>query len=104
MFEASKVLQRPLNSAKFCKDLLISTGFVGVVETQYKWPMNRWPKDPKYKELGMWAHENISAGLQGLSLALFTRGLGWSVDELEVLLADVRKDMKNPRIHSYWPM
>ena len=53
---------------------------------------------------GLWAHENISAGLQGLSLALFTRGLGWSTESLEVFLADVRKDMRNPRIHSYWPM
>lgn len=52
----------------------------------------------------MWALENISAGLQGLSLALFTRGLGWSAEELEVFLVDVRKDMRNNRIHSYWPM
>ncbi len=27
-------------------------GFVDVVETVYKWPQNRWPKDKKFKELG----------------------------------------------------
>jgi hypothetical protein len=27
-------------------------GFTDVVQTVYKWPMNRWPKDRKYKELG----------------------------------------------------
>jgi hypothetical protein len=52
MFEASKVLQRPLNSSKSCKDYLASAGFTEVVETRYKWPQNRWPKDRKYKELG----------------------------------------------------
>lgn len=54
--------------------------------------------------LGMWALENIGNGLSGLSMALFTRGLGWSADELEVFLVDVRKDLKDRHIHSYWPM
>lgn len=47
--------------------------------------------------------------LAAISLAVFTRpedqgGLGWSSKELEVYLAAVRKDIKDPRIHSYWPM
>lgn len=46
----------------------------------------------------------MSQGMQSYSLALFTRILGWSVEELEVLLIDVRKEMKNPRIHAYYPM
>lgn len=52
MFEASKNLQRPLDSGKTCKGLLASAGFTDVVETQYKWPQNRWPKEPRFKELG----------------------------------------------------
>lgn len=44
------------------------------------------------------------SNLSGMTTALYTRGLGWSPEEVEVFLADVRKDMKNPRIHSYWPM
>jgi hypothetical protein len=52
----------------------------------------------------MWALEDISSGIQGLSLALFTRGLKWSVEELEVFLAEVRKDMRDRSIHSYWKM
>ena len=52
----------------------------------------------------MWTLENISNGIQGLSLALFTRGLKWSVEELEVLLAEVRVNMRDRSIHSYWKM
>lgn len=49
-------------------------------------------------------HENFSTGLAGLSMAVFTRGLGWSQEELEVFLADVRKSMKDPNVHGYYPM
>jgi len=47
--------------------------------------------------------------LSALSLAIFTRpkeqnGLGWSVEELEALLAEVRREFKDASIHAYWPM
>jgi hypothetical protein len=44
---------RPLDSAKHYKDELTRVGYVDIVENTYKWPMNRWPKDPNFKELGM---------------------------------------------------
>lgn len=53
---------------------------------------------------GLWAHVATTSNLSGMSTALFTRGLQWTVEEVEVFLAGVRKDMKNPRLHSYWPM
>jgi hypothetical protein len=43
-------------------------------------------------------------GLQGISLALFTRVLGWTAEELEVFLVDVRKQFKNKSVHGYWHM
>jgi hypothetical protein len=54
--------------------------------------------------VGVWAHEATVSNLSGMTMALYTRALGWSTEEVEVFLTDVRKDMKNPRIHSYWPM
>lgn len=53
---------------------------------------------------GLWAHEATASSLSGLSIAIFTHGLGWSSDELEVFLANVRKDLRSSRIHSYWSM
>lgn len=53
---------------------------------------------------GIWTLENISTGLHGLSSAVFTRVLGWSNEELEILLSQVRNDIKNTNIHAYWPM
>jgi hypothetical protein len=52
----------------------------------------------------MWVQEDMGPGLEGLSAGLFTRVLGWSKEELDVFLVDVRKDMKNTKYHSYWNM
>lgn len=65
---------------------------------------NAWPKDKHLKVLGTWTHENISPAFYGLSVAAFTRLLGWTVEELEVFLVDVRKDFANPKIHAYFPV
>lgn len=51
--EGCEKLGRPANSAEPYKSQLEAAGFVDVVETKYIWPSNRWPKDRKLKELGM---------------------------------------------------
>lgn len=53
---------------------------------------------------GIWSNMNMTAALQALTLMLFTKILGWTVEEVEVLLAGVRKDFKNREYHAYWPM
>jgi hypothetical protein len=55
-------------------------------------------------QIGAWQAENFTSGLSGLSMALFTRALGWTAEELEVFLVDVRKSMKDTKIHGYYPM
>lgn len=53
---------------------------------------------------GIWNLENVMPSLEGFSMALFTRVLGWSRLEVEVFLVNVRKELKDPKIHGYWPM
>ncbi|KAH6874267.1 S-adenosyl-L-methionine-dependent methyltransferase [Thelonectria olida] len=95
---------RPINSAESYKSQLADAGFTDIVETVYKWPTNHWPKDKKLKELGIWNLENVMPSLEGFSMALFTRVLGWSRQEVEVFLVKVRKELKDPKIHGYWPI
>lgn len=122
--EAGDKLGASTRSATKYKQQLIDAGFQNVEQVEYKWPINMWPKDPKYKELGentldmnqtwcthfadsragAWTLNNIEAGLQGISLMLFTNVLGWSATALEAFLVDVRKDLKNRNYHAYWPM
>ncbi|KAL2214479.1 S-adenosyl-L-methionine-dependent methyltransferase [Sarocladium strictum] len=98
-----------MRTALSYKEWLTDAGFVDVTVVKEKWPTNSWPKDPKYKQVGMWTYENGVAALQALSLAIFTRpkdegGLGWRMEEVELLLAQVRKDFKDRSIHAYWPI
>ena len=56
---------------------------------------------------GIWNAENFYHAIPAISLAMFTRpkeegGLGWSREELEVLLAGVRNDLRNTSIHCYY--
>lgn len=141
---------RPIDTAYNYEQQLSEAGFVNIHVIREKWPLNRWPRDKKYKQLGkyysfrlhlsfsgllkirsfvllclstsplviggyadlqigIWGQENCLSGLAAFSLAVFTRprsenGLGWSNEELEVLLAGVRKDLKNTAIHAYFPV
>ncbi|KAF4979791.1 hypothetical protein FZEAL_4065 [Fusarium zealandicum] len=102
--EASTKLQRSFAKTEEFKDMMAKAGFVDIIETRFKWPTNRWPKDRKYKELGAWNNENARFALEALTMAPFTRGLGWSREEVEVFLADLRRDFNSPSIHAYWPI
>lgn len=53
---------------------------------------------------GTWTYENLGNGASGLSMTLFTRALGWSPEEIEVFLVDVRRQMRDRAIHRYWPI
>lgn len=52
LHEASNKLGSSLGSAEKYKEQLADAGFTNIVQVEYKWPMNTWPRDRKHKELG----------------------------------------------------
>lgn len=52
------------------------------------------------KTVGAWNLVQIEDGLEGFTMRLFTQLLGWKAEEVQVLLAKVRKDLRDPKIHS----
>ncbi|CAH0045868.1 unnamed protein product [Clonostachys solani] len=102
MHEGATLAGFPLDAISKVPDMMRDAGFVDVVAIPYPWPINTWPRDPKHKEVGRWAMENFTIGCESMSQALFTRALGWSIDELRVFMTQVRQDLKNRRIHAYW--
>lgn len=79
-------------------------GFIDIEEHIFKLPYGPWPKDPRMKELGAWNQLQALEGVEGWTMGLFNRVLGWSVEEVQVHLAEVRKNFRDPRIHSYITM
>ncbi|KAJ2892855.1 methyltransferase domain-containing protein [Zalerion maritima] len=86
------------------KALLEKTGFKNVTAAKYKWASNSWPKDKKFKEIGIWNNKNISDGINGFLMAALTRALGWSQEAVEILCSKARKDLNDKSIHAYWPI
>ena len=79
-------------------------GFVDIKQTVLKAPTNPWPKNPILKEASKYQLLHHLEGLEGACVALMTRGLQWKAEEVSVLMAKLRPELKNRHIHSYQHM
>jgi hypothetical protein len=66
-------------------------------------PLGSWPKDPKLKELGRFAHATIAQDVEGYVLYMANLQ-GWSREEITVYSARLRREMRDNRIHPYFRM
>ncbi|KAL0930849.1 methyltransferase domain-containing protein [Colletotrichum truncatum] len=76
-------------------------GFVDVVHQSFKMPLGPWAKDPHLKDVGMANLIQCLDGLEGFSLRAFTTIMGWTKEEVLVLLAEVRRELKSQAFHAY---
>ncbi|KAL8841633.1 MAG: hypothetical protein Q9170_000847 [Blastenia crenularia] len=76
-------------------------GFADIQQVVFKSPTNPWPKNKILKEAGKFQLLAHIEGLEGISLGLLTRGLDWKAEEVKVLMAKVRPELKDRGIHSY---
>ena len=98
-----KVGYDPFLPEKYAQKLA-DAHFVGIEVVKKKIPQNVWPKDTRLKILGRWNAANFSKGLEGISLRPFLANGDWTWEQMQVLLADVRKDINDKKIHAYWPL
>jgi hypothetical protein len=104
LIEGAKKIGRDWWCAPNYRQWFFDAGFESVVERQYQWPSNPWPKGEKNKILGLWMLTNSLDGLNAVSMAMMTRVLGMSPEAVELVLVDVRRDIRNKSIHAYYPM
>ncbi|TDZ19170.1 Secondary metabolism regulator LAE1 [Colletotrichum orbiculare MAFF 240422] len=102
--EALERFGRPFQDIPALVNIMTDIGFVDVVITKFKWPINTWPKDQHYKTIGAWNLANSLEGIEGWVMAPFTRALNWKKEEVEIFLVDVRKEFKDRNIHAYYPI
>ncbi|KAF1359127.1 S-adenosyl-L-methionine-dependent methyltransferase [Lizonia empirigonia] len=91
-------------SAAFLKASLEDAGFVDISVREFKLPIGPWPKQKRLRDAGLLQLSAMLEGIEGLSLRLLKFYDGWSRDELKVLLAKVRAELKDPACHAYWPL
>jgi hypothetical protein len=104
VLEASARVGRSWSQSQRYTSALREARFTEIHHVRYQWPLGPWPKGRREKELGVWCRENFLQGLQGISMAVLTRGLGWSAPEVEVLLAEIRTGLLTEPIHAYIPV
>ncbi|KAK2054942.1 S-adenosyl-L-methionine-dependent methyltransferase [Colletotrichum caudatum] len=102
--EAARAFGRTFEDIQGLKGMMIETGFEDVQIKRFKWPTNGWAKDPKYREIGAWNHENFAPNWEGFTMAPFTRALGWTKEEVLVHAIEVRRDLADRRIHAYFSL
>lgn len=99
--EAAVKIGKKFDVAHIHKQLLIDTGFEDVRDDIYKVPGGRWPQDRKLKELGTYQLEHFVDCVEPYTMAFFTRVLQWTTEDTQLLMAQVRKDFRNPENHLY---
>ena len=62
-------------------------------------PLGTWAKDRHLKEVGSWMYLMTTEGLESFVAYIFTTQLGWAKEEVDVLCAKVRQQMKDPKVH-----
>jgi hypothetical protein len=63
--------------------------------------LNPWHHDEHEQKVARWYNLAISESVQPLSLAPFSRVLGYSKEKIDHLAANVKRDAFDKNIHSY---
>ncbi|CEI41930.1 unnamed protein product [Fusarium venenatum] len=77
------------------------TGFVDVVHKQWKVPIGGSPRDQMLKKIGLYNAHYIDQSLEGYAVYPIGKILGWSFDEVTVLVGKMRDAISNPKSLPY---
>ncbi|CCE35186.1 uncharacterized protein CPUR_02117 [Claviceps purpurea 20.1] len=95
-----------LNLSFFVQDLqqraFDEAGFVEQRAVRFKLPIGPWAKDPKLAEVGRAARAALENDVEGYTQMTWHNVLRRSADEYNVWLANLRKAIRNPKVHSYF--
>jgi hypothetical protein len=84
-----------------------NVGLDNVTERLFVWPVSPWPQGPRndhVRELGRWTRRTLLEGLEALSLALLTRYVGMTRDQVLQLVENVKSDLWDTKYHVYIQM
>jgi hypothetical protein len=81
--------------------LMKQQGFENVKCERFHWPTNTWAKGRVYKRLGRLFNEFLTSDLEGLSMWIFTKALGWRKEQVREFCAKVKNDLNDRHIHAY---
>ncbi|RYP23239.1 hypothetical protein DL765_001148 [Monosporascus sp. GIB2] len=96
-YEAGDKLDRTFRVTENMKSWANDAGFNSVVHKKFKIPLNAWPKDDNLKQQGMYCGYYLDLSLDGFALYPIGQILGWSFEEVQVIVAKMRAAVRNPK-------
>lgn len=105
-FEAGEKLGRTFHTtgAERMKGFMANAGFVDVEHRVFKVPTGGWPRDPKMKKVGLYNGSCVDQSLDGYVLYPIGEVLGWTMEEIMVLVAQMRRALLDPRTMPYYEL
>ncbi|KAI1347097.1 S-adenosyl-L-methionine-dependent methyltransferase [Xylaria sp. FL0043] len=80
-----------------------AAGFVDIKVYNMKTTLGPWAADPKHKEIGQYARLALEQDIEGFILYMWTTVLGWTREEIAVYAAHLRRELRSPQYHAYYP-
>ena len=62
----------------------------------HKW--GTWMTDPKERALGARTMLSTMSGMEGFTTAMFTKALGWSLEDTQSFIVDIKRNMRDDSI------
>jgi hypothetical protein len=118
LLEASEAYGKSLGIANQIKELVVSNGFIDVVEETFKWPIGRWGQDRKLRGIGRLNKTHWKTSMEGWCIALLTRALNvqpplphlhslanspyqWTLPQVKEFLREMEDALNDDSIHAY---
>ncbi|EFX04697.1 methyltransferase type 12 [Grosmannia clavigera kw1407] len=79
-----------------------NAGFTNITDKTFKVPMGGWPADKKLAEIGQYNLLALLNDLEGYTTYLWNEVLQLGKAEYQVFLMELRKAVKDKRIHTYY--
>jgi hypothetical protein len=70
-------------------------GLLDVNELVFPHKRGTWPSDPIERALGARTMLSAMSGMEGFTMLLFTKDLGWSLEDTKAFIAEVKRDMRD---------
>jgi hypothetical protein len=92
----------PLDAPRKWTEQMRAAGLINVRDVVYKLPMGPWARSKRLKTVGQLEKTMIlEGGLEAYSMRGYVEVLGGRPEDLMVILALARNEIRDPNVHTY---
>ncbi|KAM5357563.1 hypothetical protein ACJZ2D_016134 [Fusarium nematophilum] len=84
------------------KKYMEEAGFVDIHVENRRVPIGAWPKDARMKQIGQYVHAALEQDLEGFVLYMANQLMGWTMQEVSVYCAQLRRELRSKKHHAYF--